>query len=215
MSLFSVFAALLSFRRRDPHALSDVALIRAALDGDARAGRALVDRAAPPIRARVLRHVGPRRVAGLDVDDLTHEVWCRLLDDDGRRLRAYDPARGKTLGGYLSMIAGQLVANVAEHGRAQRRSAPGGQVELNDETPAPAATPEARTARARSSRRWADSSPRAAAWSCSSSTWTGSTPARPPARWGSSARSSTTGSTRFADWLRTSRPPKRSHCRPR
>ncbi len=126
-------AAALPFRRRaDPTRLDDQALIRAALGGDSAAGRTLVDRAAPAIRARVLRHVRGRRLAGLDVDDLTHEVWCRLLAGDAKRLRAYDPTRGKTFGGYLSLIAGQLISNVVEQHRAVKRSAPGGETNLED-----------------------------------------------------------------------------------
>ena len=136
-----LFATLLPFRRRD--ALDDRALIRAALGGDADAGRALVDRAAPAIRARVLRHVRGR-LGGLDVDDLTHEVWCRLLQNGGKRLLAYDPARGKTLGGYLSMVAGQLISNVVEQQRAVKRSAPGGETALDDarQVSEPAPSPE-------------------------------------------------------------------------
>ena len=139
-------AAALPFRRRaDPTRLDDQALVRAALGGDPAAGRALVDRAAPAIRARVLRHVRGRRLGGLDVDDLTHEVWCRLLAGDAKRLRAYDPAKGKTFGGYLSLIAGQLVSNVVEEHRAVKRSAPGGETALDDARAVsePAPSPEA------------------------------------------------------------------------
>lgn len=135
--------ALLAFRRPPP--TDDRALIEAALDGDATARRALVERVAPIVRARVRRHVrGPRGPGGLDVDDLTHEVWCRLLSDDAARLRAYDPERGKTLDGFVSMVAGQLVATVAEHHRAQKRAAPGGEgpLEEAEAVAAPVATPE-------------------------------------------------------------------------
>jgi len=131
----ALLGVLLPLRRRtDPSSLDDRALVRAALEGDPKAGSALVERAAPAIRARVLRHIGRRRLAGLDADDLTHEVWCRLLRDDAKRLRAYDPAKGKTFGGYLSMVAGQLISNVVEQHHAVKRQAPGGETALEEAT---------------------------------------------------------------------------------
>ncbi len=126
---FAVLGAVLGLRRPD-----DVpATIRRALAGDRRAARRLAERVAPVIRARVLRMTrGRRGPGGLDTDDLIHEVWCRLLDDDGRRLRGYDPERGKTFEGYVSMVAGQLVATMAEKHAAAKRRAPGGEGELTE-----------------------------------------------------------------------------------
>ncbi len=132
-----ILATVLRFARAEPPPTD---LIRAALAGDARAGQDLVAQAAPAIRARVLRHTrGRRGPGGLDTDDLTHEVWCRLLSDRGRRLLAYDPARGKTFGGYLSMITGQMISNLAETHGAQKRSAPGGLGALDEGVAVPEA----------------------------------------------------------------------------
>lgn len=140
-----LLGAVLSLRRQD-----DVpTMIRQALAGDRRAARRLAERCAPVIRVRVLRMTrGRTGPGGLDTDDLVHEVWCRLLTDDGRRLRSYDPARGKTFEGYISMIAGQLVATVAEHHAAAKRRAPGGHGELEEarHVAAAAADPEANVA---------------------------------------------------------------------
>src|SRR5688500_15721273 len=108
--LLSLLATLLGFGRRATVASDDRDLVARALTGDEAAERSLVKRVAPAIRARVLcvtrGRPGP---GGTEVEDLIHEVWCRLLENNGRRLRAWDPARGKTLEGYVSLIAGQLV----------------------------------------------------------------------------------------------------------
>lgn len=140
MRLF--LTALLSIRRFVAReAPSDVELIRRTLDGDAAAGQALARRVAPAIRARVLRHTRGRAVHGHSVEDLVHEVWCRLLAHDGRRLRGYDPAKGKTLDGYVSMIASQVLANVVEQHSASKRRAAGGVGDLEEAQHTPAVEP--------------------------------------------------------------------------
>ena len=122
------------FRRApSPDADGERALIRRALDGESRAVGELVRRVAPVIRACVLRGVRARAIpGGFDVDDLVAEVWCRLLARQGRRLLAFDPALGKTLEGYIGMVGMQMVANVVEQQGAQKRSAPGGHVGLDE-----------------------------------------------------------------------------------
>ncbi|MCB9542461.1 MAG: sigma-70 family RNA polymerase sigma factor [Myxococcales bacterium] len=78
------------------------------MSGDERAMRRLVERLDPVIRATV-RHVIRRhagwRIGPNDVESLTQEIWLRLVVDDGKRLRAYDPNRARTLEGYVAMIA--------------------------------------------------------------------------------------------------------------
>lgn len=107
-------------------ALDDVALIREALRGDRAAALALTERVGPYIRARVLRSSRGRRLAGHDPEDLMHEIWCRLLADDGHKLRMYDPERGKTLGGFVNMIAGQVIGDLVQKDSAQKRRPAGG-----------------------------------------------------------------------------------------
>lgn len=100
----------------------DAAQVRAALAGDRAAVRALVERLTPAIRARVLRLTrGAGAPGGHAVEDLVSEVWARLLANDAQRLRAYDPSRGKTLEGYVSLIAGQLVVTLVRAARAEKR----------------------------------------------------------------------------------------------
>ncbi len=110
----------------EARALDDVTLIERALGRDRAAALALTERIGPFIRARVLRATRGRPLAGTGPDDVMQEVWCRLLADDGRRLRLYDPARGKSLAGFVNMVAGQLMANLIEEYGARKRRPEGG-----------------------------------------------------------------------------------------
>lgn len=118
-----------------PPTTADAALVRDALAGNERVRRKLVERLAPVIRARVRRALvnWPGRAVGPhDVDDLTNQTWCRLLEHGGSRLAAFDPAAGVSLEGYVSMITGQLVLNVLEQHRAGKRRAAGGTVDVDE-----------------------------------------------------------------------------------
>lgn len=44
-----------------------------------------------------------------DAEDLVQDSFVRLLDNDRRLLRQYDPKRGLSLGGWIKMIAAQTV----------------------------------------------------------------------------------------------------------
>lgn len=89
--------------------------VEIALGGDGAAIRALVTELTPLIQARVARALLRRRALarGADVrqrlDDLVQDVFVELFRDDGRVLRAWDPARGLGLRGYVGMIAEQRV----------------------------------------------------------------------------------------------------------
>lgn len=112
----------------------DAGLLREALAGNARARRQLAERLAPVIRGRVRRALANwpgHRIGPHDVDDLTSQTWCRLLENNASRLAAYDPATGVSVEGYVSMIAGQLVLNVLEQHRASKRKAEGGMVDMD------------------------------------------------------------------------------------
>lgn len=89
------------------------ARIQMAFDGDRVARTELVRELLVVIKPAVAAHL--RRLAGSrrrdvrqDVDDFSHEVVMHLLAEDGRALRAWDPARG-TVEYFVRMIARQRV----------------------------------------------------------------------------------------------------------
>jgi RNA polymerase sigma factor (sigma-70 family) len=134
-----------------PTNAEDVALLRAALEGRAAARNRLVVRLAPVVRARLRRALcnwPEGRIGAHDVDDLTHLTWCRLLEHDAARLRAYDPGTGVSLVAYVSMVTQQLFLNVLEQHRAGKRAA-AATVELEDAGDVPAPVDAARAADAR------------------------------------------------------------------
>jgi RNA polymerase sigma factor (sigma-70 family) len=75
------------------------ARIERALGGDGAALRALIKAITPSIHHTVARVCSPSRN---DVEDLVQEVLLLLLEDNGRRLRLWDPRRGTA---YLRKIA--------------------------------------------------------------------------------------------------------------
>ena len=105
-----------------------------ALEGDARARRALAERLGPFIKARVLRATRGARTAGHEVEDLVHEVWTRLLADDARLLREWDPERA-SLPGYVNLLTGQVVSKTRRAASAQRRAPAGGTESFEDDAP--------------------------------------------------------------------------------
>ncbi|MCA9525218.1 MAG: sigma-70 family RNA polymerase sigma factor [Myxococcales bacterium] len=117
--MFQIFAKLLAFRRPPPE--DDGALVRACLDGDRRAGRALLDRLLPVVHARVRRCLRGASLEGVDAEDLVQAIWVGLLAEDGRVLRAWDPTRGASLQNYVGQIAQRKTLNALEHARAARR----------------------------------------------------------------------------------------------
>lgn len=85
---------------------ADEVLVRQALDGHRNAMRLLVRRLVPVIRARVSAYLGRRggRLGARDVDDVTQDIWLKLIEGDGHLLRAYDAERGKSLEGYVGLV---------------------------------------------------------------------------------------------------------------
>jgi RNA polymerase sigma-70 factor (ECF subfamily) len=76
------------------------------LSGDKRAWDAFVDRFAPVIYAAVERTAGDRlpEPGASGAEDIVQNVFVRLLANDCRLLRAFDPARA-SLATYLTIIA--------------------------------------------------------------------------------------------------------------
>ncbi len=100
MCLLALLAAAVGYGQK-----SDEVLVGRALDGHKGAMRMLVRRLLPVIRSRVSAYLGRRggRLGHQDVDDLTQEIWLKLMERDGHLLRSYDAARGKSLEGYVGL----------------------------------------------------------------------------------------------------------------
>ncbi|MCH2136245.1 MAG: sigma-70 family RNA polymerase sigma factor [Phycisphaerales bacterium] len=67
--------------------------LQACLSGDSRAWSAFVSGTAGLVIAAVRRTLGPSGPPSLDVDDLVQQVYLKLLQNDMRLMRQYDPAR--------------------------------------------------------------------------------------------------------------------------
>lgn len=76
----------------------------------------------PVVQARIARSLTRRRTRGgrdvrQEVEDLAQEVFAALFEDDGRVLRAWDPARGLGLASFCGLIAEREVASILRSGR--------------------------------------------------------------------------------------------------
>ncbi|MHC4414668.1 MAG: RNA polymerase sigma factor [Planctomycetota bacterium] len=80
--------------------------LQACLNGDKQAWDDFVDRSWAVILAAVRRTIGGRagEAGGGDVDDSVQEVYVRLLKDEYRLLKTYDPGRA-SLSTWLSLVA--------------------------------------------------------------------------------------------------------------
>lgn len=123
-------------------AAADAAFVADALDRGGRALRRLVERLMPVVRARVRRRLGGWRPSARE--DAAQEVWVALLADGGKALRGFDPGHGRTLEGFVGMIAERHVIDWIRRQQAAKR---GGDAHIVDdralERRAAAADPEA------------------------------------------------------------------------
>jgi RNA polymerase sigma factor (sigma-70 family) len=110
------------------------------LAGDARAWQAFVVRFAPVILAAVNRGMAGRSAEGVTVDDVVQDVFVRLVQDDFRSLRAFDPTRA-ALTTWLTVIAFRLAIDAC-----RRRRLPIQGIAEWRELPAPEAAVSARDA---------------------------------------------------------------------
>jgi RNA polymerase sigma factor (sigma-70 family) len=81
----------------------------AALGGDVRASRRLVEVIAPVIRARVgrqLSRLGASRARKVCVEfpDLVQDIFANLYEQDGKLLRQWDPERGLSFKNWIGLI---------------------------------------------------------------------------------------------------------------
>jgi DNA-directed RNA polymerase specialized sigma24 family protein len=96
------------------------ALIRQALDGDARSVRILVDQLSPGVAKRVAATLWQRtrrRSVAQEVNDFVQDVFLSLFQADGKALRAWDPARGMSLERFVGMLAQHQVISILRSGR--------------------------------------------------------------------------------------------------
>jgi RNA polymerase sigma-70 factor (ECF subfamily) len=82
----------------------------ACLGGDKAAWDAFVGRYAGVIHSAIRRAVGGRPGVDLDAGDLAQEVFLRLLKDDRRLLRSFDPQRA-SLSTWLSLVARSMAVD--------------------------------------------------------------------------------------------------------
>jgi DNA-directed RNA polymerase specialized sigma24 family protein len=94
---------------REPEVIR--AVIERATTGDAAAAAWLVALIAPVIRGRIARGLARRRRGrvGAELDDFVQDTLARLFEDGGRALRAWDPARGLGLFGFVGLLADREV----------------------------------------------------------------------------------------------------------
>jgi DNA-directed RNA polymerase specialized sigma24 family protein len=98
-------------------------LVTRALARDRAAVRDVVALLTPVVHVRATRALersGSRR-RGRDVrqevEDLVQEVFVSLFADEGRALRAWDPARGASLLNFVGLVAEHQVASILRTGR--------------------------------------------------------------------------------------------------
>lgn len=109
-------------RRQPEQDARTLALISAARHGNPRAKRAVVERLLPSIRRRVRWRLGRGSgLPSLQEPDAVQEIWLVLLKDDCAQLCAWDPARGRSIDGYVGMIVDRVLGNLRDHARAQKR----------------------------------------------------------------------------------------------
>jgi RNA polymerase sigma factor (sigma-70 family) len=95
-------------------------LVRKALARDPASVRALVERLSPVIERRVaatLWQRSGRRDVRQEVKDMTQAVFLSLFEEDGKALRAWDPARGSALEGFVALLAHRQVISILRRGR--------------------------------------------------------------------------------------------------
>lgn len=94
------------------------AVLDAALDGDPEAMRRLVTMLRPVVQAEVAWTLTQRAPHGRgrdpqqEVQDLVQEVFVALLERDHRRLRSWDPERGRSLKSFVRLLARHRVVAV-------------------------------------------------------------------------------------------------------
>src|SRR5579863_7510944 len=90
-------------------AMEEPALVAAVLSGDERAWRKLVKEYEPKLRDAVRETMQSFELGGReDVDDVIGEFWLRIVDDNKRWLRAFNPTHGPSLLEWLTVHVREL-----------------------------------------------------------------------------------------------------------
>src|SRR5688572_12631434 len=104
----------------EPEGQGCVEWVRAAVAGEAAAGKRL-ERELHPVIERSVRRVLRRTCrAGGYTADLVQEAWLFLLESGGRRLLAYDRGRGVSFAQYVSVLVARRTINLLVRCRAQK-----------------------------------------------------------------------------------------------
>lgn len=102
--------------------MEDRELVRRALSGEPAATRSLVRAVLSTVQARIARVLvrrrhGVGRDVRQEVEDIAQEVFASLFENDGRVLRAWDPARGLSLVSFCGLIAEREAASILRSGK--------------------------------------------------------------------------------------------------
>lgn len=101
-----------------PLAHPDQRLVHAALAGEVRAQRRLVERLTPTIQRAVYGVMRRRgRSSRAEMLDLTQDAFRALFERGGHVLRSWDPGRGATLEGLVGLIAERRASARLSYGR--------------------------------------------------------------------------------------------------
>ena len=97
-------------------------LVERAISGDAAAARAVIAAVLPVVQVRIARVLARRRTRSArdvrqEVEDLAQEVFAALFENNGRVLRAWDPARGLSLASFCGLVAERESASILRSGR--------------------------------------------------------------------------------------------------
>ena len=118
--------------------------IARACDGDDTQLDRLIAEVLPAIRLEIThglrrRAAARRRDATQDVDDFVQDVLVHLLSQRGRRLRAWDPTRGRSLRNFVRLLARRQLARVLEgfRGNPWEGGAAADDTEVEQRVPAP------------------------------------------------------------------------------
>jgi RNA polymerase sigma factor (sigma-70 family) len=120
-------------------------LVRKALARDPASVTALVERLSPVIERRVaatLWQRAGRRDVRQEVKDMTQAVFLSLFEEDGKALRAWDPARGSALEGFVALLAHRQVISLLRRGKTSPWPDDPKESEWLEAVPADAPVPE-------------------------------------------------------------------------
>jgi RNA polymerase sigma-70 factor (ECF subfamily) len=119
----------------------ELRLLAAVLNGDTRACKCFVQRYTSVIEARVRRILcgAKGKVSEEDIQDMVHEIWVSLLEDDMRPLRRFNPNRQIKVSTWIGLLARNKTIDKLRttHGRTVSMDEMGGGHEPASSAPLP------------------------------------------------------------------------------